>query len=119
MGPDSDEPRREPIPQISPTEARTLLDGADPPFLLDVREPYEWEIGNLASHGAMLVPYGELPGRLDEIPRGRSVVVYCHIGVRSVLVAETLRGEGFQEVFNLKGGYLAWAETVDPHLPRY
>jgi len=119
VGPDSEEPRRQAIPQISPTEVRVLLDGSDPPLLLDVREPYEWEIGNLAPLGAMLVPYGELSGRLDEIPRGRPVVVYCHIGVRSALVAETLRGEGFQKVFNLKGGYLAWAEMVDPRLPRY
>jgi molybdopterin/thiamine biosynthesis adenylyltransferase/rhodanese-related sulfurtransferase len=110
---------REALPQISPVAAKARLDDPQPPFLLDVREPYEWEIGNLASHGAVLVPYGEVAGRLAELPREGPLVVYCHIGVRSALVVEMLRREGFTEVYNLKGGYLAWADEVDPHLPRY
>ena len=110
---------RVPVPRITPMELESRLSEDPRPFLLDVREPYEWEIGNLSSLGAVLIPFAELGGRLDELPRDRSVVVYCHVGVRSALVAETLMNEGFQEVFNLKGGYLAWAEDVNPNLPRY
>jgi adenylyltransferase/sulfurtransferase len=119
VDPDTLEATREPLPQISPGEAMARLDDPDGPLLLDVREPYEWEIGNLAPHGAILVPFVEVPQRLPELPRDRPVVVYCHIGVRSALVVETLRSEGFPEVYNLKGGYLAWVDEVDSSLPRY
>ncbi len=111
--------RPQPVPQISPLSARDLLNGSPEPFLLDVREPYEWEIGNLSGHGAQLIPFAEVESRLEEIPRDRPVVVYCHVGVRSALVVQTLMSRGFEGVFNLKGGYLAWATDVDPHLSRY
>ncbi len=112
-------PSRTPVPQITPPELEARLSQDSPPLLLDVREPFEWEIGNLAPQGAVLIPFAQVAARLHELPRDRSVVVYCHIGVRSVLVAETLMKEGFREVFNLKGGYLAWADDVNPNLPRY
>ena len=116
---------RTPIAQVTPLELKARLESGarlgDPsrPFLLDVREPFEWEIGSLAHLGAVLIPYGEVPGRLDELPREGPVVAYCHVGVRSALIAETLMRHGFNEVSNLKGGYLAWVEDVDPNLPRY
>lgn len=110
---------RDPVPVVTPRELAHRLDGADPPFLLDVREPYEWEIGNLAGQGSVLIPYGEVRARLSEIPRDRPVVVLCHVGVRSALVADILQADGFPDVFNLRGGYLAWVDDVDPNLPRY
>jgi adenylyltransferase/sulfurtransferase len=110
---------REPIQQMTPPELNALLEGKPRPFLLDCREPYEWEIGNLAPHGAVLIPYSQVSTRIHEIPAGRPVVVYCHVGVRSALVAESLMSKGIEDVFNLKGGYLAWVDQVDPDLPRY
>lgn len=109
---------RSPVEQISPSELKERLASSSRPFLLDVREPHEWEIGNLGEEGAVLVPYAELSHRLNELPREHPVVVYCQVGVRSALVAETLMEQGFKEVFNLKGGYLAWVYEVDPDLPR-
>jgi adenylyltransferase/sulfurtransferase len=116
---DEASPGRKALPQISPREVAAALGGGSGPFLLDVREPWEWEIGNLGSSGAVLIPYAELPARTGELPRDRPVVVYCHVGVRSAIVAQTLLASGFEKVFNLKGGYLAWVDDVDPSLPRY
>jgi adenylyltransferase/sulfurtransferase len=109
----------EPLVQLSPATVDEALRSDDPPFLLDVREPYEWEIGNLGSRGGVLIPYSEVSGRVRDIPRDRPIVVYCHVGVRSALIALQLRRDGFQDVANLKGGYRAWVEEVDPTLARY
>ena len=117
--PDSGLPLRKPVPQMTPLELKVGLEGGMPPFLLDVRERFEWEIGNLAGEGAVLIPYTEVGVRLEELPLDRPVVVYCHVGVRSALIVQELMAQGFTEVFNLKGGYLAWAQEVDPDLPRY
>ncbi len=117
--PEPSPPSSESLPQVSPRELRDRLEGGEHPFLLDVREPYEWAIGNLEDRGAVLVPMGELSRRLDELPRDRSLVVYCHVGVRSAMVVASLRSRGFRDVANLRGGYLAWADEVDPSLPRY
>jgi rhodanese-related sulfurtransferase len=62
---------------------------------------------------------GELRSRLDELPRDRPIVVFCHVGVRSAHVAGVLKAEGFRGVSNLRGGYLAWLEDVDSTLTRY
>jgi len=110
---------RKPVPQITPLELKARLGDPVLPLLLDVREPYEWEIGNLSSLGAILIPFGEFPNRITEIPREGSLVVYCHVGVRSALVVQALQNQGFDKVLNLKGGYLAWVDEVDPTLPRY
>jgi len=107
------------MPRVSPAALKRLLQEEPAPFVLDVREPYEWEIGNLAHEGAVLIPYGQVPRRLDEIPTDRTVVVYCHVGVRSALVVQDLRRQGREDVRNLEGGYLAWVDAVDPDLPRY
>lgn len=80
------------------------------PFLLDVREPVEWHAMNLSGLGAALVPMGQVPERLDEIPRGRPVVVYCHSGVRSLEVAKFLVAQGWTDVRNLEGGIAAVLE---------
>lgn len=114
-------PSSESLPQLSPRDLAEKLEGEgeDPPLLLDVREPYEWAIGNLEERGAVLVPLGELSRRLEELPRDRPIVVYCHVGVRSAMVVSSLRSRGFEDVANLRGGYLAWVEEVDSSLPRY
>lgn len=113
------QPARKPVPQISPREVAARLGREPEPFLLDVREPWEWEIGNLAASGAVLIPFTEVPARNKELPRDRPLVVFCHVGVRSALVAQSLLANGFEEVYNLRGGYLAWVDDVDPTLSRY
>jgi len=110
---------QEPVRQITPLALEALLQEGPAPFILDVREPYEWEIGNLEREGATHIPYGQISARLDELPPEGPIVVYCRLGVRSALVAQTLMNRGFSDVYNLKGGYDRWADQVDPDLPRY
>jgi len=74
--------------------------------LIDVREPYEFAGG--AIDGATLIPLGQIPSRLNEIPRDRDVVVYCQAGGRSARALEVLRGAGFSRARHLRGGYAAW-----------
>lgn len=108
-----------PVPLLSATELKSRIDGGEEIRILDVREPHEWEIGNLEGLGATLIPAGELEGHLSGIPRDQPIVVFCHVGVRSAQVAASLLARGFRDVANLRGGYLAWRADVDPTLPRY
>jgi Rhodanese-related sulfurtransferase len=77
--------------------------------LVDVREPYEWESG--AIPGARLIPLGDLPSRLNEIPRDEDVVLYCQTGIRSLRALNLLRDAGFRRVKNLSGGYAKWSQS--------
>lgn len=95
------------IRQLPPSDLSDAMAARPVPFLLDVREPFEWEEANLAHMGAVLMPRREVPERLDEIPRGRPVVVYCRSGSRSMEVAALLADEGYDDVANLDGGILA------------
>ena len=92
------------VGRVEPEDLDAVLGGEPRPFLLDVREVMEWHNMNLAHLGAVLVPMREVPGRMDEIPRDRPVVVYCHTGVRSLEVAKLLAAEGYADVRNLEGG---------------
>ncbi len=89
---------------VEPDEFAGVMAGDPRPFLLDVREPMEWQMMNLAHMGAVLMPMGEVGDRLEEIPRDRPVVVYCHSGVRSLEVAKMLAAQGYEDVRNLEGG---------------
>jgi sulfur-carrier protein adenylyltransferase/sulfurtransferase len=109
-----------PIPdgnEIEPLELKDLLDRQLPILVLDVREPYEWQVCRIP--GATLIPLGQLPSRTEELGAAQDIVVYCHSGVRSRRAVELLRAEGFPGVRNLRGGILAWADQVDPSMPRY
>jgi sulfur-carrier protein adenylyltransferase/sulfurtransferase len=88
----------------------------DPPFLLDVREPWEWAVSNLSGHGARLIPLGELGDRLGEIPDDRPIVVYCRSGQRSLVAARRIAAAGMTEVVSLRGGIAAWAAEIEPDL---
>lgn len=85
--------------------------------LLDVREPFEWDIVHV--DGARHVPLRDLPGRLPELDGHAEVLVYCHHGTRSRQAAELLRAAGFSKVRSVRGGIDAWAVEVDPRLTRY
>lgn len=102
---------------ITAAELASLLAAGEKPVLLDVREPFEWEICHL--EGAKLIPLRELPGRLNELDGHRDIVTYCHYGQRSVRALEILRAAGFAKVRSLRGGIDAWAAEVAPGMPRY
>ncbi|HET7461954.1 MAG TPA: molybdopterin-synthase adenylyltransferase MoeB [Longimicrobium sp.] len=107
------------IPEITPGELKERLDRGDRLTIIDVREPFEWNIGNLEPQGARLIPLGELPERLDEVSPDDEVVLHCRSGARSARALELLRQEGYRRVWNLKGGILAWSDQVDPSIPKY
>jgi adenylyltransferase/sulfurtransferase len=104
------------IPEIKPEELKRRLDAGEDIFVLDVREPHEYQICNI--HGT-LIPLGDLPKRVHELDSSREIVVHCKMGGRSAKAVEFLRQSGFKHASNLTGGILAWAEKVDPSLPKY
>jgi adenylyltransferase/sulfurtransferase len=105
---------------VTEVDAGTLaeqLASPTPPFLLDVREPWEWAVSNLGERGARLIPLGELDERLGEVPVERAIVVYCRSGSRSLRAARTLAASGRGPVVSMRGGIAAWAQAVEPGLP--
>jgi adenylyltransferase/sulfurtransferase len=105
------------VPSVSVRELKRKMDARERLTLVDVREPWEYEIAQIA--GARLIPLGELEERLTELPREGIVVVQCHSGVRSEHGARLLKRAGFENVYNLEGGIEAWSSEVDPTVPRY
>jgi rhodanese-related sulfurtransferase len=89
-----------------------LTDASDSTLLLDVRELAELE--SAAVDGALHIPMGEVPTRLEEIPQDRTIICMCHLGGRSAQVAAFLEAQGYQNALNLTGGIEAWARDVDP-----
>jgi adenylyltransferase/sulfurtransferase len=104
------------IPEIQVEELKRRLDAGDDIFVLDVREPHEYQICNL---GGYLIPLGDLPKRVNELDSSREIVAHCRSGVRSGKAVDFLRQAGFKKVHNLAGGILAWADRVDPKMPKY
>jgi rhodanese-related sulfurtransferase len=104
------------IREITPTELQQLLSGENPPALIDVREDGEAAI--CAIEGSTLFPMNELPQRLQEIPRDRPVALYCHHGMRSLMVAQWLSNQGY-ETLSLAGGIDRWAIEMDAEMNRY
>jgi molybdopterin/thiamine biosynthesis adenylyltransferase/rhodanese-related sulfurtransferase len=104
------------IPQMSVTELKQKLDAGEDVFILDVREPYEYQIAQI---GGYLIPLGELPNRLGELDTAKNIVVQCKSGGRSQRAAEFLAQNGFSKLHNLAGGILAWSNEIDPDVPRY
>jgi adenylyltransferase/sulfurtransferase len=98
-------------------DLKKKIDARDTFFLLDVREPNEYQIGRIP--GSTLIPLGEVPRRLDEIPRDKEIIVHCKMGARSARAAQFLRQHGYQRVKNLKGGILDWSDKIDPSVPKY
>jgi rhodanese-related sulfurtransferase len=86
-------------------------------LLVDVREDWERELASIP--GSLHVPMGEVPARVDELPRDREVILYCHHGGRSLQVARWLEWQGYDRLANLEGGIDGWSQDVDPETPRY
>jgi adenylyltransferase/sulfurtransferase len=101
---------------IQPRDLKSRLDSGATFILLDVRQSHEYEICNLKGR---LIPLDELPSRLDELDRSSEIVVHCKLGGRSAKAVELLRSSGFANVLNLRGGIHAWADEVDPSVPKY
>lgn len=104
---------------VTVVELKDLLDQGADLTLIDVREPYEWDIGNLGPMGARMIPLGDLPQRYGEIDPEDDIVVYCRSGARSARAADFLRGQGYERVRNLEGGILSWSDEIDPSIPKY
>jgi sulfur-carrier protein adenylyltransferase/sulfurtransferase len=108
------------VPEITVEDLKARLDRGDRVFVLDVREPSEYQISRIA--GSTLIPLGELPKRLAELPSGADapeIVVHCKMGGRSAKAVKQLVDAGFTRVQNLKGGILAWSDRIDPSQPKY
>ncbi|MCZ4306847.1 rhodanese-like domain-containing protein [Zoogloeaceae bacterium G21618-S1] len=105
--------------QMLPTELKDWLDdpAREAPVLLDVREPWEFELCHL--DGSRLMPMSSVPARIDELDPAVDTVVICHHGGRSMQVAMFLAQRGFGQVINLAGGVAGWAAQVDPAMPQY
>ena len=104
------------IPEISARELKARLDRGDDIYVLDVREPHEYQICNIHGH---LIPLGELPQRVHELDSSKEIVAHCKSGKRSAQAIEFLQKAGFRKIHNLKGGILAWSDEVDPSVPKY
>jgi len=103
--------------EITPVELKKKLDAGEAPFVLDVREPNEYQINRI--EGSTLIPLGELPRRYQELPRDREIVTQCKMGGRSAKAMDFLKSVGFTNVKNLRGGILEWIDKVDPSQPKY
>jgi rhodanese-related sulfurtransferase len=101
---------------ITPRELKERLDAGDSPELLDVREPWEFELARI--EGSTLIPLSELQNRFTELDPAAETVVICHHGSRSAYVTQALERAGFAKVLNLEGGLDAYAD-VDESVPRY
>jgi adenylyltransferase/sulfurtransferase len=104
------------IPEIQVEEFKRRLDAGEDIYVLDVREPHEYQICNIHGH---LIPLGDLPKRVHELDSSLEIVVHCKSGARSAKAVDFLRQSGFKRVTNLTGGILAWADRIDTSLPKY
>ncbi len=97
-------------------ELKLRLDAREDLYILDVREPHEYQTASLGGH---LIPLNDLPRRVNELDPNREIVVHCKSGGRSTKAVEFLRQQGFKNVKNLSGGITAWSERIDPKVPKY
>ena len=94
-----------------------LRDNKTPPLLLDVREPWEFEIAHIES--SVLLPMHQIPSALDQFTAKQEIVLICHHGIRSRQVAYFMENSGFTNIINLEGGVNTWAREVDHKMPTY
>jgi adenylyltransferase/sulfurtransferase len=103
--------------EITATDLKRRMDAGENLYILDVREPNEYQINRIP--GATLIPLGELPRRYQELPRDREIVALCKMGGRSAKAQDFLKSVGITRVKNLRGGILEWVDKVDPSQPKY
>jgi molybdopterin/thiamine biosynthesis adenylyltransferase/rhodanese-related sulfurtransferase len=105
------------VQEIQPAQLASRLEKGEKLEIIDVREPYEWEIGHLP--GARLVPLSRIPEEIPRLDKRRETILYCKAGARSRFAAQQLADAGVTEVRNLAGGILRWIDEVDPTMVRY
>jgi len=101
------------VPEITVSELKALMDDDKRPFILDVRQPHEYELGNI---DATLIPLGDLPTRLEELEGHKEdvlLVVHCRSGGRSAQAVQYMQGMGYKGATNLRGGMMAWSKEID------
>jgi adenylyltransferase/sulfurtransferase len=113
----SDAPAGETIREIQPSQLAQRLQSGEKLEIIDVREPYEWQIGHIP--GARLVPLGQIAEEIPRLDKRRETILYCKVGGRSMRAAQQLANAGVADVRNLAGGILRWIDEVDPTMPRY
>lgn len=111
------EPMRSAVSEIQPSQLAERLEGGEELEIIDVREPYEWQLGHIP--GARLVPLGRIAAEIPLLDKRRETILYCKVGVRSMFAAKQLADAGVSEVRNLAGGILRWIDEVDPTMMRY
>ncbi len=102
------------VPEITVEQLKKKIDAKEKFFLLDVREPHEYDICKIP--GSKLIPLGEIADRVGEIDKSGELVVHCRSGARSAKAVKYLREHGFDKAVNVAGGVLAWAEKIDPSM---
>ncbi|OGT80007.1 MAG: sulfurtransferase [Gammaproteobacteria bacterium RIFCSPLOWO2_02_FULL_61_13] len=102
---------------VSPRVLEQVLNSGPAPRLVDVRDPWEFDLCRIA--GSENIPMAELMGRLDALGKEDPIVVICHHGARSQQVAAYLDSLGYSNIMNLEGGVDAWSRVVDPEMPKY
>ena len=103
--------------EITPKELKAKMDAKENYQLIDIREPYEFDIANLKGE---LIPMGDIMSNVEKISKEKTVVIHCRSGKRSAAVIDALEREfGFTNLYNLKGGILAFADEIDNSLTKY
>ena len=102
--------------EVTVTELKMMMDSNTDFQLIDVREEHETDI---ASIGGELIPMGDVLDNTDKISKDKKVVVYCRSGNRSGVITQALEAQGFSNIYNLKGGILAWADQIDTSVVKY
>lgn len=102
---------------MSPDQYKQLLDKGDEHILLDIREP--WEVAKARIEPSVHMPFTHLLENLEDFDKSQKIVVYCHLGIRSLNACVFLREQGFKDVLSLEGGIEAWAQQVDKSIPLY
>jgi rhodanese-related sulfurtransferase len=103
--------------QIAPQELKQRLDKAEQLLVVDVREPWETQMGVIA--GAKLIPLNTIPANMEMFTNAEEVIIYCHHGMRSLNAATWLRSQGVDGARSLTGGIERWSTEIDPKVPRY
>jgi rhodanese-related sulfurtransferase len=102
---------------ITVQELKQKLDRGEKVVLIDVREPWEYNIAKIES--AQLIPLGTLAAEYKKLDPGAEIIMHCHMGMRSMDATQFLLQQGFKNVKNLTGGINAWSQQIDPSVPRY
>lgn len=105
------------VSEIQPAHLAERLAHGERLEIIDVREPYEWQIGHIP--GARLVPLDRIPEEIPNLDKSRETILYCKVGARSMYAAQQLANAGVADVRNLAGGILRWIDEVDPTMARY